>query len=49
MTLSSPCLPLGLPLVRTAVSEEYFDWPALPELVPGVVSRCEDQPGWVPR
>ncbi len=29
-----PVLPLGLPLVRTAVSEEYFDWPALPELFP---------------
>ena len=29
-----PVLPLGLPLVRTAVSEEYFDWPTLPELFP---------------
>ena len=29
-----PVLPLGLPLVRTAVSEEYFDWPSLPELFP---------------
>ena len=29
-----PVLPLGLPLVRTAVSEDYFDWPALPELFP---------------
>ena len=29
-----PVLPLGLPLVRTAISEEYFDWPALPELFP---------------
>ena len=29
-----PVLPLGSPLVRTAVSEEYFDWPALPELFP---------------
>ena len=29
-----PVLPLGLPLVRTAVSEEYFDWPALPDLFP---------------
>ena len=29
-----PMLPLGLPLVRTAVSEDYFDWPALPELFP---------------
>ena len=29
-----PVLPLGLPLVRTAVSADYFDWPALPELFP---------------
>ena len=29
-----PVLPLGLPLVRTAVSGEYFDWPTLPELFP---------------
>ena len=29
-----PVLPLGLPLVRAVVSEEYFDWPALPELFP---------------
>ena len=29
-----PVLPLGLPFVRTAVSEEWFDWPALPELFP---------------
>ena len=29
-----PVLPLGLPLVRTAVSEGYFDWPMLPELFP---------------
>ena len=29
-----PVLPLGLPLVRTAVSEEYFDWPTLPDLFP---------------
>ena len=29
-----PVLPLGLPLVRTAVSAEYFDWPTLPELFP---------------
>ena len=27
-----PVLPLGLPFVRTAVSEDWFDWPALPEL-----------------
>ena len=29
-----PVLPLGLPLVRTAISEDYFDWPALPGLFP---------------
>ncbi|MCY3737309.1 MAG: N-6 DNA methylase [Gemmatimonadaceae bacterium] len=29
-----PVLPLGLPFVRTAVSEDWFDWPALPELFP---------------
>ena len=29
-----PVLPLGLPFVRTAVSDEWFDWPALPELFP---------------
>ena len=29
-----PVLPLGLPFVRTAVSEEWFDWPALPDLLP---------------
>ena len=29
-----PVLPLGLPFVETAVSEEWFDWPALPELFP---------------
>ena len=29
-----PVLPLGLPLVQTAVSAEYFDWPTLPELFP---------------
>ena len=29
-----PILPLGLPFVRTAVSAEWFDWPALPELFP---------------
>ena len=30
----APALPLGLPFVRTAVSEGWFDWPALPELFP---------------
>ena len=29
-----PILPLGLPFVRTAVSEGWFDWPALSELFP---------------
>ena len=29
-----PVLPLGLPLVRTAVSDEWFDWPALADLFP---------------
>ena len=29
-----PILPLGLPFVQTAVSEGWFDWPALPELFP---------------
>ena len=29
-----PILPLGLPFVRTAVSADWFDWPALPELLP---------------
>ena len=29
-----PVLPLGLPFVQTAVSEDWFEWPALPELFP---------------
>ena len=29
-----PVLPLGLPFVRTAVSEGWFDWPSLPDLLP---------------
>ena len=29
-----PVLPLGLPFVRTAVSEDWFEWPALPNLFP---------------
>ena len=29
-----PVLPLGLPFVRTAVSADWFDWPALPDLLP---------------
>ena len=30
----TPVLPLGLPFVRTEVSDEWFDWPALPDLFP---------------
>ena len=30
-----PILPLGLPFAPTAVSADWFDWPALPELFPG--------------
>ncbi len=30
----TPVLPLGLPFVRTAVSEDWFDWPSLPDLFP---------------
>ena len=29
-----PVLPLGLPFVQTAVSDGWFDWPALPDLFP---------------
>ena len=29
-----PVLPLGLPFVQTAVSKDWFDWPALPDLLP---------------
>ena len=29
-----PVLTLGLPFVQTAVSEDWFDWPALPDLFP---------------
>ena len=29
-----PILPLGLPFARTAVSADWFDWPALPDLFP---------------
>ena len=29
-----PVLPLGLPLTPVAVSPEWFDWPALPDLFP---------------
>ena len=40
-----PILPLGLPFVRTAVSDEWFDWPALPDLFPVSfpgVQTCRD-------
>ena len=30
----APILPLGLPFARTTVSEQWFDWPALPDLFP---------------
>ena len=29
-----PVLPLGLPFGQTAVSQDWFDWPALPDLFP---------------
>ena len=29
-----PILPLGLPFAQMAVSEDWFDWPALPDLFP---------------
>ena len=29
-----PILPLGLPFVRTVVSQGWFDWPSLPDLFP---------------
>ena len=31
---TEPVLPLGLPFVPTAVSDEWFDWPSLPDLFP---------------
>ena len=30
-----PILPLGLPFVQIAVSDDWFDWPSLPDLFPG--------------
>ena len=30
----APILPLGLPFVRTTVSDGWFDWPTLPDLFP---------------
>ena len=29
-----PALPLGLPFVQTTVSDDWFEWPSLPELLP---------------
>ena len=29
-----PILPLGLPFAQTAMSKDWFDWPALPDLFP---------------
>ena len=29
-----PVLPLGLPFAQTAISDDWFDWPALPDLFP---------------
>ena len=31
---NSPILPLGLPFLPAVVSDEWFDWPSLPELLP---------------
>ena len=30
-----PIMPLGLPFIKTAVSDDWFDWPSLPDLLPG--------------
>ena len=41
-----PNLPLGLPFKPTAVSADWFDWPALPDLFPVSfpgVQTCRDQ------
>ena len=41
-----PVLPLGLPFVEMAVSADWFDWPALPDLFPVSfpgVQTCRDQ------
>ena len=32
--INNPVSPLGLPLLPAAVSDEWFDWPALPDLFP---------------
>ncbi len=36
-----PILPLGLPFVRTTVSEDWFGWPALPDLFPASFQGSE--------
>ena len=38
-----PLLPLGLPFVRTAVSEGWFGWPSLPDLFPVSFPGVQDQ------
>ena len=43
-----PVLPLGLPFVRTAVSDEWFNWPALPDLFPVSFPGVQDQPRRIP-
>ena len=34
-----PVLSLGLPFMRTAVSDGWFDWPSVARLVPRIFSR----------
>ena len=40
----APLLPLGLPFAETAVSSDWFDWPALPDLFPVSFPGVEDEP-----
>ena len=44
-----PVLPLGLPFVRTAVSDAWFDWPSLPDLFPVSFPGVKTQPRRVSR
>ena len=40
-----PTLPLGLPFTQTAISDDWFDWPSLPDLFPASfpgVQTCRD-------
>ena len=37
----SPMLPLGLPFAPMVVSDDWSDWPALPELFPAFVPGCD--------